>query len=106
LIFAGGQTATSNPELFSDFFDFIALGDGEELLPEIGLVIEEEKNNNLSREDFLLDLTQVSGVYVPRFYDVAEDSSVYPNRPDVPRRILRRVATPLPAYSIGFVPFV
>lgn len=106
MIFAGGQTATSNPELFSDFFDFIALGDGEELLPEIGLVIEEEKNNNLSREDFLLDLTQVSGVYVPRFYDVAEDSSVYPNRPDVPRRILRRVATPLPAYSIGFVPFV
>ncbi|MGD1921902.1 MAG: B12-binding domain-containing radical SAM protein, partial [Pleurocapsa sp.] len=36
LIFAGGQTATSNPEPYADFFDFIALGDGEELLPEIG----------------------------------------------------------------------
>jgi radical SAM superfamily enzyme YgiQ (UPF0313 family) len=32
LIFAGGQTATSNPEPYADFFDFIALGDGEELL--------------------------------------------------------------------------
>ncbi|UWU46911.1 hypothetical protein APLC1_1647 [Limnospira platensis C1] len=26
LIFAGGQTATSNPEPYADFFDFIALG--------------------------------------------------------------------------------
>ena len=40
LIFAGGQTATSNPEPYAPFFDFIALGDGEELLPEIGLVLE------------------------------------------------------------------
>jgi Fe-S oxidoreductase len=39
LIFAGGQTATSNPEPYADFFDFIALGDGEELLPEIGLIL-------------------------------------------------------------------
>ena len=38
LIFAGGQTATSNPEPYADFFDFIALGDGEELLPEIGFI--------------------------------------------------------------------
>ena len=30
LIFAGGQTATSNPEPYADFFDFVALGDGEE----------------------------------------------------------------------------
>src|SRR4028118_668965 len=30
LIFAGGQTATSNPEPYADFFDFMALGDGEE----------------------------------------------------------------------------
>lgn len=88
MVFVGGQTATSNPELFSDFFDLIALGDGEKLLPEIGLVIEDGKNNNLSREDFLLDLAQVPAVYVPRFYDVLEDSSVYLNRLDVPRRIL------------------
>jgi radical SAM superfamily enzyme YgiQ (UPF0313 family) len=32
LVFAGGPTATSNPEPFADFFDFFALGDGEELL--------------------------------------------------------------------------
>ncbi|NEO25347.1 MAG: TIGR03960 family B12-binding radical SAM protein [Kamptonema sp. SIO4C4] len=106
LIFAGGQTATSNPEPFADFFDFIALGDGEELLPEIGLIIEEGKKAGLSREDLLLDLAQVPGVYVPMFYDMAEDGSVYPNRPDVPKRILRRVAAPMPDYSIGLVPLV
>ncbi len=106
LIFAGGQTATSNPEPYADFFDFIALGDGEELLPEIGLVMEFGKAAGLSREELLLDLAQIPGVYVPKFYDMAEDGSVHPNRPDVPARILRRVATPMPAYSIGLVPYV
>ena len=106
LIFAGGQTATSNPEPYADFFDFIALGDGEELLPEIGLIIKEGKAAGLSKEDLLLDLSQVPGVYVPRFYEMAEDGSVHPINDDVPQRILRRVATPIPAYSIGLVPFV
>jgi radical SAM family uncharacterized protein/radical SAM-linked protein len=106
LIFAGGQTATSNPEPYAEFFDFIALGDGEELLPEIGLVLEEGKAAGLNREQLLLDLAQVPGVYVPQFYDMAADGSVYPNRPDVPDRVLRRVAAPLPAYSIGLVPYV
>ncbi|MGB3200606.1 MAG: TIGR03960 family B12-binding radical SAM protein [Nodosilinea sp.] len=106
LIFAGGQTATSNPEPYADFFDFVALGDGEELLPEIALVIEEGKAAGLSRTDLLLDLAQVPGVYVPQFYTMADDGSVHPNRPDVPRRVLRRVATPIPAYAMGLVPYV
>ena len=106
LIFAGGQTATSNPEPYADFFDFIALGDGEELLPEIGLVIKEGKAAGLSKEELLLDLAQVPGVYVPRFYEMAEDGSVHRITADVPQRVLRRVATPIPAYSIGLVPFI
>ncbi len=106
LIFAGGGTATSNPEPYADFFDFVALGDGEELLPEIGLVLEEGKAAGLSRAEVLLDLAQVPGVYVPRFYDMAADGSVHPNRLDVPARILRRVAPPMPEYSIGLVPYV
>jgi radical SAM family uncharacterized protein/radical SAM-linked protein len=106
LIFAGGQTATSNPEPYADFLDFVALGDGEELLPEIGLVLEQGKQAGLSREEILLDLAQVPGVYVPRFYDMTAEGSVVPNRADVPERVLRRVATPIPAYSIGLVPYV
>ena len=106
LAFAGGGTATSNPEPYAEFFDFIALGDGEELLPEIGLVLEEGKAAGLTRQEILLDLAQVPGVYVPRFYDMAPDGSVHPNCPDVPARILRRVAPPMPEYSIGLVPYV
>ena len=106
LIFAGGQTATSNPEPYADFFDFFALGDGEELLPEVGLVLSEGKQAKLNRENLLLDLAQIPGVYVPQFYDMAADGSVHPLHPEVPKRILRRVATPIPAYSIGLVPYV
>lgn len=106
LIFAGGQTATSNPEPYSDFFDFIVLGDGEEVLPEIGLVLEEGKINGLDREALLLDLAQIPGVYVPQFYQLQPDGTVQRQRSDVPDRILRRVATPIPAYSIGLVPYV
>lgn len=106
LIFAGGQTATSNPEPYADFFDFIVLGDGEELLPEIGLILEEGKSAGLERTALLLDLAQIPGVYVPQFYDMDADGAIHPNRPDVPERILRRVATPIPAYSIGLVPYV
>ncbi|CAD5969796.1 TIGR03960 family B12-binding radical SAM protein [Planktothrix agardhii] len=106
LIFAGGQTATSNPEPYSDFFDFIALGDGEELLPEIGLILEECKKKNLDRKAVLLDLAKIPGVYVPQFYQMAEDGSVHPKHPNVPTQILRRVAAPMPAYSIKFVPYV
>ena len=106
LIFAGGQTATSNPEPYAEFFDFVALGDGEELLPEIGLVVEEGKKEGKKRAELLLDLAQVPGVYVPQFYHVTNSGLVSPNRPDVPQRILRRVATPIPAHSIGLVPYV
>jgi radical SAM family uncharacterized protein/radical SAM-linked protein len=106
LIFAGGQTATSNPEPYADFFDFFALGDGEELLPEIGLVLAEGKQASLSREELLLDLAQIPGVYVPQFYQLTAEGAVKPSRPDVPQRVLRRVATPIPAYSIGLVPYV
>jgi len=53
LVFAGGQTATSNPEPYADFFDFIALGDGEELLPEIGLILEEGKKKSIKPERFI-----------------------------------------------------
>ena len=107
LIFAGGPTATSNPEPFAAFFDFIALGDGEELLPEIGLVVAEAKRSGLSRSALLRDLAQVPGVYVPSLYGLAEDGvTLIPLHDDLPRRVLRRVATPMPHYAMGLVPHV
>ena len=107
LIFAGGPTATSNPEPFAAFFDFIALGDGEELLPEIGLVVAEAKAAGLSRQALLADLAQVSGVYVPSLYGPGADGvSLEPLVAAAPRRILRRTATPMPHYAMGLVPHI
>ena len=107
LIFAGGPTATSNPEPYAAFFDFIALGDGEELLPEIGLVLAEGKQAGLTRSALLLDLALVPGVYVPSLYATGQDGvSLEPQMPGLPERVLRRVATPMPHYAMGLVPHV
>ena len=107
LIFAGGPTATSNPEPYAPFFDFIALGDGEELLPEIGLVVAQAKAEGLTRSQLLRDLGQVPGVYVPSLYEPGADGvTLEPLHPELPRRVLRRVATPMPHYAMGLVPHV
>jgi radical SAM family uncharacterized protein/radical SAM-linked protein len=107
LIFAGGPTATSNPEPFAAFFDFIALGDGEELLPEIGLVVAEGRARGLGRRQLLRDLAQVPGVYVPSLYGPSEDGvTIEPLEPDLPQRIRRRTATPMPYYATGLVPHI
>ena len=107
LIFAGGPAATSNPEPYAAFFDFIALGDGEELLPEIGLVVSQAKADGLCRAELLRDLAQVPGVYVPSLYGPGDDGiTIEPLHPDLPARPLRRVATPMPHYAMGLVPHV
>ena len=107
LIFAGGPTATSNPEPFAAFFDFVALGDGEELLPEIGLVVAEARAAGHTRRQLLRDLAQVPGVYVPSLYGPGADGvSIEPLEPGAPVRIQRRTATPMPHYAMGLVPHI
>jgi radical SAM family uncharacterized protein/radical SAM-linked protein len=107
LIFAGGPTATSNPEPFAAFFDFVVLGDGEEVLPEIGLVVAEGRAAGLSRRELLRDLAQVPGVYVPALYGPGADGvSQVPLEPGIPKRVLRRTATPMPHYAMGLVPHI
>ena len=107
LIFAGGPTATSNPEPFASFFDFIALGDGEELLPEIGLVVAEGKEAGLTRRQLLRDLALVPGVYVPALYGPGPDGvTIMPREAGLPKRIQRRTATPMPHYAMGLVPHI
>ncbi len=105
IIFAGGPTATSNPEPFAPFFDFIALGDGEELLPEISLIISEGKQANLNRLELLKDLSEIPGVYVPSLYKIGDDGiNLKPIYINTPKRIKRRVASPIPHYGTGLVP--
>ncbi|CAI5488388.1 unnamed protein product [Closterium sp. Naga37s-1] len=107
LAFAGGPTATSNPEPFSDFFDFFAIGDGEECLVEIAQCLDTCKQRRLSRYDTLLELARsVKGVYVPQLYETVPGwgAAVLPKVEGVPSKVLRRVATPNPLDHIGLVP--
>jgi len=109
LVFIGGPTATSNPEPVADFCDFVCVGDGEDIMPEIGECLKKCKKDELNREETLFRLaTEVVGVYVPRFYDSPPGwgGAVFPIREGAPERIRRRVSDPNPLMQIGLVPYV
>jgi radical SAM superfamily enzyme YgiQ (UPF0313 family) len=68
IIFGGGTVLTANPEPFTEFFDVILLGDGENLL---GNFIDAYKEvRNADRQTQLKALAQVPGIYVPSLYQI------------------------------------
>jgi len=100
LVIAGGGAAL-NPEPLSDFVDAFALGDGEELVVEIGEAVRRAKKKGASREELLHRLAAIPGLYVPRFYEVEYDGTgriagVRPTRTDVPLPVRKRIVTTLP----------
>ncbi len=66
-IAAGGPCAF-NPEPLADVVDFFMLGDGEEVLIEVCALHGRWKDSGQEKEVFLKQLTQIKGVYVPKFY--------------------------------------
>ncbi|CDX03279.1 Radical SAM domain protein [Desulfitobacterium hafniense] len=68
-VIAGGPCAY-NPEPLAPFIDFLMIGEAEETLPQLLRLIQEQKENPVSREEFLLKVAQVEGAYVPEFYEV------------------------------------
>lgn len=63
LIFGGGPVLTSNPEPFAEIFDFIMIGDAEEIDEELMSVIK--NNKDLPKLDLLNLLSNIKGIYVP-----------------------------------------
>lgn len=63
LIFGGGPVLTANPEPFCEFFDFIIVGDAEEMDKNIIDIIKE--NKTLNKEEKLKILSKINGIYVP-----------------------------------------
>jgi radical SAM family uncharacterized protein/radical SAM-linked protein len=96
LIIAGGPSAT-HPEALAPFFDAFLLGDAEEKLPEIMARWSKMKRDGVPREEALARLTQIPGIYVPRFYHTAIDPIggfevvMGPTRPDVPAKPQRQI---------------
>jgi len=67
LVFGGGPVLTANPEPFADFFDFIIIGEGEEILDEIIQAFKEIRNLTDKKEK-LIRLSKIDGIYVPSLY--------------------------------------
>ncbi len=68
LIFGGGPVMTANPEPFADFFDFIIIGEGEEIAGEIIQAYKEVREVK-DRKSKLIRLSQIEGIYVPSLYE-------------------------------------
>ncbi|MCG2678057.1 TIGR03960 family B12-binding radical SAM protein [bacterium] len=99
LIMAGGPGAY-NPEPLADFIDCFVIGEGEEVILEIARVLIDHKKERGSKEELLIKLARVSGVYVPSLYKVSyypdgTHKTVKPVRNNIPERIERRVAPSL-----------
>ena len=68
IVFAGGVCAF-NPEPLAEFVDFFSLGEGEEITVEIVSLYDRAKAENWSKNQFLLEVSKIPGVYVPAFYE-------------------------------------
>ncbi len=68
IVFAGGVCAF-NPEPLADFIDFFSLGEGEEITPQIVSLYDRAKQEDWSKEQFLLEVSRIPGIYVPSFYE-------------------------------------
>ncbi len=90
----GGGHSLFNPEPFTDFFDLMFIGEGEEGLPAILDIIAKEKDN-LSRQELIRKIADsVTGVYAPSLYDTTdEDGLTVVVKGDAPYPVKRAVIT-------------
>ncbi len=77
IVVAGGPCAC-NAEPMADFIDIFMLGDGEEITDLLISLVKKHKELGSSKIDFLRDVAQHKGFYVPSFYDVEynEDGTI------------------------------
>ncbi len=66
-IIQAGGTCALNPVPLSPFVDIFVIGDGEEVMLELALLMKKRKEEGLSREAFLELASEIEGVYVPAF---------------------------------------
>ena len=76
-VMAGGPCAY-NPEPIADFIDIFVMGEGEEVNIEIVEAYIQWKKQKLPREAFLEMVSEIDGVYVPKYYDYSynEDGTI------------------------------
>lgn len=62
-VFGGGPVLTTNPEPYYEIFDFILIGDGEDVIQDIVNICRENKDK--PKKEILKLLYELEGIYVP-----------------------------------------
>ena len=98
IVFAGGVCAY-NPEPLAEFIDFFSLGEGEDSTVEIVSLYDRAKAEGWSKEQFLLEVSKIPGMYVPSFYrhEYNEDGTLAAIVPlnGVPKKVTKRIVQDL-----------
>lgn len=96
IICAGGPCAY-NCEPVADIFDFVMLGEGEEMIHEVvDEYVRWKKSGKKDKKAYLEAIAEIEGVYVPSFYDIEynEDDtikSITPNNPHAKEKVRKRI---------------
>lgn len=118
IVIAGGHAAT-NPEPMHAFIDAFVIGEGEEVIHEIINTVQKFKGwkvgkfepsdfQTFKRENLLLELAKIPGVYVPRFYkthymDDGTVSHVETLIEGVANPVVKRIVAQLPPPPTTFI---
>jgi radical SAM family uncharacterized protein len=120
LVIAGGP-CTLNPEPLADFFDLFIIGEAEEAIVEVVNVYRKYKPDykcgKLTKENLLIELSRIEGVYAPGLYAADYDDSgqlvaFYPKNKSLPLKITKRVVCDFDAayfpcnWIVPYVPII
>lgn len=90
-----GGPCTCNPEPIADFADIIFLGEGEESTIEVIELLKDCKKKGLSKADFLYRAKDITGIYVPSFYEDSynEDGTLKELKPinNAPKKVKKSI---------------
>ena len=107
LIIAGGH-ATFNPEPMAPFIDAFVIGEGEEAFPDVIRAYQSWKSSGAPRCALLERLSEITGVYVPTFFEPQYNAdgtlaAMIPANDRLPKRIRKRIVPILPLPPEHFV---
>lgn len=96
-IVCAGGLCVYNAEPIAEVFDFMMLGEGEEMLNQVvGEYIAWKKSGKGDKREYLKKIAHLEGVYVPSFYDVEYNKDgtvkvIVPNTPEAKPIVKKRI---------------
>lgn len=106
----GGGPCVYNPEPFAPFFDALLIGEGEDAVGEMVRVHRRSREAGASRDELLVELARLPGVYVPSLYEPRHDAqgrfTGVVAKAGAPVPVTKRVVTNLDAHRAPVCPVV